>query len=337
MNRATQPTITVEITRGSTVESIHQGNAVVVDASGKIMRTWGDIEQGVFPRSAVKPLQAIALVESGAADAAHLEDKHIALACSSHNGEVEHVETVRNWLSQLNLSEQNLECGSHWPMFDQATRDMAARGESPDQTHNNCSGKHSGFLTLAQHKGWDIAGYTNVDHPLQIEVNRVIGEMCSVDMQSLPWGKDGCCIPTYQIPLVNIALGMARFANPENESDPRCAAIERIQNAMTQYPFMVAGTHRYCTDVMTACARRVLVKTGAEGVFCAALPEAGFGIALKCTDGATRAAEAMLTAILIELDVINESEQTRLQNRVHPTIKNRRDEEVGEIRVSLGD
>jgi L-asparaginase II len=326
--------ILVEVVRGSIVESRHRGSAAIVDITGTVAKSWGDHTAPVYPRSAIKPLQAIPLIESGAADAFGLGDSEIALACASHGGEPRHTETVAAWLARIGLSGEDLECGAHWPTHDETARAMTKAGETPVAIHNNCSGKHTGFLTTAVHKGEATNGYIRFEHPVQQRILGVLEAMCGIDLTNAPRGIDGCSIPTIAIPLRNLAYGMARFGAPDDLPEPRADACRRIAGAVAAEPFMVAGTGRYCTEIMMVTGRAVLLKTGAEGVFCAAIPEYGLGVALKCDDGATRAAEIMMSAVLRHIGVLTEEMEAKLARRITMPLQNRNGIHVGDVRAA---
>jgi L-asparaginase II len=324
--------LAVEVMRGSMVESRHRGSAVIADADGTIVAVWGDGESPVYPRSAVKPLQAIPLVESGAVDAYHLSTAELAVACASHGGEPRHVETVTALLERLGLSTQDLECGSQWPSDEEAARALAVQGGQPGAVHNNCSGKHTGFLATARHLGEKTQGYGRLDHPVQQRILGILEQMCGLNLGTAARGTDGCSIPTWAIPLKNLAVAMAHFAAPEDLPPARAEAVRRITAAMTAEPFMVAGTNRYCTDMMTILAGRAVIKTGAEGVFCAALPDYGLGVALKCDDGTTRASQVMMSALLRHIGVFEGLDPVALAPFITPELRNRNNLKVGEIR-----
>lgn len=293
--------ILVEVTRGGRVESRHRGAAVVLDARGGVVLSVGDVEQAVFPRSAVKALQALPLVESGAADRLGLGPAELALACASHSGEPEHVETVLDMLRRAGREADVLECGAHWPYGEAAARALAAAGQRPSALHNNCSGKHAGFVCLACASGDDPAGYIDAEHPTMRASTAALSEMTGTPLDARNRGIDGCSIPSYAIPLRALALGFARFASGEGLHPDRAAAAERLRASVAAFPFMVGGTGRFDTNLMRALGRAVFSKTGAEGVFCVALPTLGLGLALKCDDGAGRASEAATAAILRKL------------------------------------
>jgi L-asparaginase II len=320
--------VLIEATRGDMVESRHRGAYAVCDTEGRVLLSSGDVERPIYARSAIKPLQALALVETGAAEAFAVDDAEVALACASHDGEPVHVEAAVHWLQRLGLSPDDLECGAHWPYHEESARHMAAQGETPTAAHNNCSGKHAGFLTVARHLTAPTKGYIRPEHPVQQTILGILETMCGLDLRRAPFGIDGCGIPQYGIPLGNLALAFARFAEPDDQPERRQAACARVRRAMAEHPVMVAGTSRFCTEVMQATNGRALVKTGAEGVFCAAVPELGLGVALKIDDGATRASQTLMAGLLARLKALDAPE---LQ---HPAIRNRRGETVGEVRLA---
>nr|WP_295084114.1 asparaginase [uncultured Roseateles sp.] len=297
--------ILVEVLRGAHVESAHSGSLAIVDADGRLLRALGDIERPIFPRSAVKALQALPLVESGAADRFALTDAELAIACASHSGEPAHVATSLGMLNKLGLDERALECGSHWPSREPVLRGMLARGETASALHNNCSGKHAGFvcvacqMALAQgHEPAEfVRGYIAPEHALMREVSAALAAATDCDLSQAPRGTDGCSIPTYGIPLRNLALGFARLGTGQGLSAGRAAAAKRLRQAVAAAPFYVAGSERFDTVLMQALGERLFCKVGAEGVYCASFPELGLGLALKIDDGQVRAAECAMAAI----------------------------------------
>jgi L-asparaginase II len=329
-----QGPLLVEITRGDMVESRHAVSFAAVDAAGRRLAWRGAVESPVYARSAIKGLQALPLVETGAADRWGLGDAELALACASHSGEPRHVDSVLAWLERMGLSASDLECGSHLPYHEPSAAALIREGRRPSPAHNNCSGKHAGFLATARHKGELAKGYIGADHPVQRRVTRALEEMCGVELARAPTGVDGCGIPTIGIPLESLALGMARLADPAGLPEGRRDAAERIRSAVAAEPFMVAGTGRFCTDVMAQTGARAFIKTGAEGVYCAALPEQGIGIALKVADGAGRASEAAMAHLLERFGALDEASRQALADRLHPSIFNRAGRLVGSIRVN---
>jgi len=318
------------------VESKHLVNAAVSDASGRIVKSWGDVQAPVYLRSAIKPLQAIPLVESGAADAFGLSDREISLACASHTGEDLHVQTVLSWLKRIGLSVDDLECGTHWPSYPEAERALAAAGEEPTAAHNNCSGKHTGFLTTSLHLGENYKGYIGLDHPVQKRIVKVMEDFTELDLSNAPIGIDGCSIPTIGVPLDSAAFAIAKFADPSSLSEERKHACSRIQTAIKNEPEMIAGSDRMCTPLNRSAKGKMIAKVGAEGVYLVALPELGFGVSLKAIDGTTRAAEIALGGILEDLGVMDDEIRTAIADFAHPVFKNRNDMEVGGAIVDLG-
>ncbi len=327
--------VLVEVTRGGAVESRHRGAVVVVRADGGLVHAWGDVARLVFARSAIKGLQALALVESGAAEAFDVSDAEIALACASHNGEPRHVEIAGQWLARLGLSADDLSCGPQ-PPRGPGVEALARAGGKPTRLHNNCSGKHAGMLTLARHLGVPTEGYAAPGHPVQQRVRAILDEMTGADHGAAAIGVDGCGIPTYAVPLEAVARAFARFAAPAGLAPARHAAVRRIRGAVAAEPFLVAGTGRFCTAVMDVTGPAAFVKIGAEGIYIAALPEQGLGVALKIDDGASRAAEVALAALLRYLGVLDEPGRARLAGLAEPPIHNWAGDVTGAVRPAPG-
>ncbi len=324
--------VVVEVTRGNRIESAHRGAAAVVDADGRIVTAFGDVERAVYPRSAVKALQALPLIESGGADRLGLSDKEIALACASHSGSEDHVATARSMLAKAGRDAGALECGAHWPLGETAARALARSGVTPNALHNNCSGKHAGFVCLACAISVDPKGYVAPDHPVQREVAAAIEAVTDVRLSEEMRGVDGCAIPTYAIPLSALAHGFARFGSGEGLSPARRNAAARIRSAVAAHPLTVAGAGRFDTEAMTILGARAFIKSGAEGVLCAALPEAGLGLAVKADDGAGRAAQAMISALLARFGGLDAETLARLMPLVSPRLFNWNGAEVGLLR-----
>ena len=328
--------VLVEVTRGALVESRHRGAIVVVDAGGKIRAAIGDTGQAVFPRSAVKALQALPLVESGAADRYGFGAAELALACASHGGEPRHVEMAMRMLEAAGCTAADLECGAHTPI-DRAAADALVRaGVPPSTLHNNCSGKHAGFICVACHAGINPAGYVGPDHPAQREVTAALAEMTDTALGPEVRAVDGCSIPTYAIPLDRLALAFARLVTGEGLAPARARAAERLVAACVAEPFMVAGTGRFDTDAMSLFGSRLFVKTGAEGVYCGAFPDLGLGVALKCEDGAGRASEVLMAAVIEAFLMPTEEENATFADRLIVPVFSRIGREVGEVRPVAG-
>lgn len=289
----------VEMIRGGRVESVHRGHAVICDGAGNIVEAWGDPSAVIFPRSSCKMVQALPLLESGAG--AHLTTAQLALSCASHQGQIEHTGAVDAWLRSMEMSETDLRCGSHMPYSEVARNGLIKADQSPCRLHNNCSGKHAGFLTLSKHLG---AGpdYIDPDHAVQRAVRQAFEEVTG--MESPGFGIDGCSAPNFATELAGLGRAMGLFAGARTGGGLREDAMAKLTHAMGAEPLLVAGDGRACTDLMRAMDGKVAVKTGAEAVFIAIIPALNRGIALKIVDGATRASEATIAALLVRLGVL---------------------------------
>ena len=322
----------VEVTRHGTVESRHFGSAVVCDARGNVVESWGDIESLVFPRSALKPMLAIQLVESGASAHYALNDAELSLACSSHQGEQMHQDLVASWLNRLGLTEAHLACGPVLPEDTESAHKLLASGQQGCRIHHNCSGKHAGFLTTALHLDLSLDDYHHIEHSLQQLSLDTLSDLADIDLKQYPIGIDGCGLPAPTMPLLRLGHATARFANPVDLSDYRAQAIYRLHEAITNEPLYIAGHGSVVSELNEVTKGAVLAKTGAEGVATAALPGRGLGIALKITDGSSRARSVALLAILDHLGALSDEEKHQLQAHISPVILNSTGIVVGEIR-----
>ena len=337
--------VMVEVWRGNAVESEHAGSLAVLDADGSVVLSLGDIDRPVFPRSAVKALQALPLVESDAADRLQLTDDELAIACASHNGEPPHVRTAAGMLAKAGVDAGVLECGAHWPYHEPTSREMAARGEAPTALNNNCSGKHAGFVCLAcALMGWNdaglnlrryVKGYVKPEHPVMQEVSDALQSSTGFDLKKAPRGTDGCSIPTFGIPLRHLALAFARFGTGIGLREGQARAARRLREAVARSPFMVGGSERFDSVVMQRLGERVFCKVGAEGMYCAALPERGLGVAIKISDGNNaRAAEVVMAAVIEALVRLDDGEAGLLRGYSDVTLKNWNGIEVGALRAA---
>ena len=320
----------VELWRGGLLESTHQGHAVICDAGGQILQAWGNPGRVIFPRSSCKMLQALPLVESGAAEAAGLTDAQLALSCASHQGAALHVNAVRDWLTGLGLAEADLRCGSHEP-YDKTERNRLVKtDDSPCQFHNNCSGKHAGMLTYTRHIG-AVPDYVDPAHPLQRAILEAF-EATTAEV-SPGFGIDGCSAPNFACTVEGLARAMAFFAAAPENGTARQRAAHRLTRAMAAFPEFVAGEGRACTLLMRAMGGRVAIKTGAEAVFVAILPEQKLGVALKIEDGNSRASEAVIAALLAHLGVLDPAMAARYSGAAQT---NCRGLHTGELRLAPG-
>jgi L-asparaginase II len=320
--------VLVEVTRGPLVESRHRGAACVMDASGRAVLNIGNTQTPIYPRSAVKAIQALVLVESGAADCYRFGDEELALACASHAGEPGHVAGVERMLARPGLDVGALQCGTHWPTHRASADALVRAGLSPTPLHHNCSGKHAGFLCATCQMGFDPRGYTAPEHAVQREVRAALEMLSGTKIDDDQIGIDGCSVPTFAVPLIGLARAFAGFASEHGLPPARATACRRLRAACAAKPWFVAGTGLFATELMGHFGARVFVKGGAEGVYCAALPEQGLGIAVKCDDGAGRAAEVIMATILTRFV----GDDPLLARYSDPKVRNWRGTLVGEMR-----
>lgn len=325
-----QPVAFAELWRGGQLESTHLGHAVICGADGSIEAAWGDPNAIIFPRSSCKMVQALPLMESGAGR--NLTQKQLGLVCASHNGAAIHTEAVAAWLADLGLGEADLRCGIQEPADRPERNRLIKTDESPCQYHNNCSGKHAGFLMLNKHMGGH-SEYVEADHPIQIAIRNSFEEVTGETSRG--YGIDGCSVPNYSTSVHGLARAMAFFATAKEGGDARHDAAYKLSRGMMAFPEMVAGEGRACTELMRAMGGKVAIKTGAEAVFVAIIPELQKGIALKVTDGGTRGAELAICALLVKLGVLD-PEHPATRKYLNTVDRNRRNIETGTLRAAPG-
>lgn len=325
--------ITIEVTRGETVESSHRVDAVVMDASGALVAAFGDTQRLVFPRSAIKALQALPLLETGAADAYSLDAARLAIACASHDHEKAHLDTVRAWLSDIGCGAEDLGCGLQPPDDEATIAALARSGQRADAVYNNCSGKHAGFLTVARHLGEPTGGYIERDHPVQARIRGVLTEMTGVDTEQAPWARDGCSIPTMALPMDAWARAMAKLAGGGGVGDRRAEAAARLSRAITEHPLMIGGQHSWDSQLVRASIGRLLVKRGAEGVACGWLPGTGLGFCMKTADGSSRAVQVAVGKLARELGWLDTAQMQASESIFSPRLKNWNGFDVGGLRA----
>jgi L-asparaginase II len=323
----TNPVI-AHVMRGGNLESCHRGAGVLVGRNGRIHGQWGDCSSPIFPRSAIKAFQCLPLVASGAADAFGLENRELALCCASHDGEPQHVEVARSILRKAGVDETCYECGAHWPSSSSAARDIARANGQALAVHNNCSGKHAGMLALAKHIGAPLSGYTHIDHSVQQHVAETLTAFCDYDLANTAVGIDGCSVPTWAIPLENIAQGFAKFTDTANVD------TARIITAVREHPVMVGGSKNFDSQMMERIPR-LFIKVGAEGVYCGCIAHAGLGFAVKCDDGGIRAAQVAVAGMLATLDVWTQDELDNLKSAATTELRNWSGIHVGDITCAV--
>lgn len=320
-----------EVWRGPIVESVHFGAAAVANDAGEILHGWGDPSVVTYPRSSLKPIQAIALVETGAADALGLTERHISLSSASHRGEDIHTDLVEEWLGRLDLGEDALACGPDLPRDLHLLTAAIRAGKEKSRLFHNCSGKHCGFLTVAKHMGWPIDGYNALSHPTQTLYLETLSEFIGRDAAALPMGVDGCTLPAPALSVGDTAVAMARFASGRVSSPKRAEAVRTIRQAIRRYPQYMSGTDQPADLVARATDGAVLLKTGAEGFLIALLPEQGLGVALKMADGGARARVLALLHLLRHLGLLDARAARELAGLMEPVVHDSAGTPVGRI------
>lgn len=328
--------IVVRVWRGRRIESVHRGAWVLVDVSGNVLDGAGAWDEPFFARSSIKALQALPLLETGAAERFAFGAADVALALASHNGERCHVEPVRATLARLGLAEPDLRCGPQAPGDADARAELRKRGEKPSQLHNNCSGKHAGFLALARHLDVDPTRYLDPTSEGQRLVREAIADLTDVPRALLEPEIDGCSAPTYRMPLRNLALSFARIANPEGLSSGRCAVARRMTGAVAAHPELIAGTKgRLCTDLSRASGGRLFPKIGAEAVYAIGVVGGERGLAVKIDDGSDRGLFTLVLALVERLGLLGEAQLSNLGDWRDHRLLNRAGLEVGRVEAVL--
>lgn len=321
----------VNVTRGNLIESSHKGHVAVVDAKGQLLYYAGDPNAKVFARSSMKPIQAIPIVETGAADHYEFSDADLSLCCASHNGEKMHTDRVVSILGRAEMEDTCLKCGTHIPRWQETYKELILEGKDVTPLYNNCSGKHSGMLATAKHMNEPIENYYDLQHPVQQRILAAVSEMTDYPKEEIEIGIDGCGVPVHGVPLERLAFGYAKMAKPDDLPETRRNAIKRITKAMVTSPEMVGGTDRFCTDFMRVGNGRFIGKAGAEGVYCIGDLETGIGIAVKIEDGNGRAVYPAAVEVLKQLNLITENQIEELSEHYRPKLRNARNEVIGEL------
>lgn len=325
------PEILVQMTRSGLVESIHQGNIVVTAANGEVIYKLGDSERMTYFHSSAKPIQGLAMLETGIAEKFGLDLREIALMISSHSGEKEHIEVLKKLMDKIGVDDEALECGIAEPVSREVVKELFTAGQCFTKLHVNCSGKHLAFIAACKAMGYPVKDYHRPDHPVQKIVSRVITEF-SGSKPNLITGVDGWSVPVFALPLKNMANSYANLCNPSFIDGKYSKSQNYITSAMTMYPEMVAGKGRLDTELMKRCGSRVIGKIGAEGVYCAGILGKGMGVAIKIEDGSLRAVGPAIMELLVQLDVITGDEAEAMKEHWHPDVLNNKGEIVGEIK-----
>jgi L-asparaginase II len=329
------PALLAEVTRGAHVESRHFGHLVVVNAAGEVLFSAGDPEHPTYPRSSLKPLQALAALANGTAERFAYSDAEVAVTCASHAAEPRHREAVARILERIGATEADLHCGAHPVPHEPSREELIRAGRQPTPIYSNCSGKHAGMLALARVLEAPLAGYWEAGHPVQREIQAVLREACDTDLDTLEWGVDGCGVPTYLLPLRQLALGFARLAQPEALPARYRSAAARIDRAMNAEPGMVRGEAGFDTVLMETLPGVLICKGGAEGCEAVGVLGHGLGFAVKVEDGAARPLTAVTLATLRRFDVLPDPLPEILEALLHLRVLNTRGEPVGDVRACI--
>jgi L-asparaginase II len=318
------PPILATVLRGSAIEGRVRGHVAVTDASGTVVHSAGSPDVETTLRSCVKPIQALPFLRL-AADPLEASGPEIAVACASHQGEDEHVATVRGLLTKAGVPEGALGCGPQIPSDEATARRLLASGGVPRPIHNNCSGKHAAMLVTCAVMGWPLDGYMELGHPCQQAVSGALQEMLHLDLDSVHRGIDGCGLTTYGVPLAAIARGFAA-----GSAD---AAFRRAQDAMAAHPFLVAGTGRFDTALLEVAGAGLTAKIGGAAVWAAVVRPGGPGIAIKLESGGGDAIPVVAIAVLQHLGVLSSNLPARLRPFATLTMRNWAGRDVGAIRA----
>ncbi len=326
-----EPEVLVDVTRGPLTENRHRGHIAVVDLTGKLLYSLGDPYHVTYWRSSAKPIQALPVVESGAAERYGFTQAQVALFCASHSGEEFHTRAVEEILKAAGLDPSLLNCGVHMPYHAETARQMQQQGVEAQTMHSNCSGKHSGMLSLAKHLDFDLDEYTQVEHPLQQLILDYIADLTCYNRDKILLGIDGCGVPVHGLPLFNMSLAYARLAKPHDLSPSRAQACKTITAAMLAHPEMVGGTDRFCTELMRNTGGKLIGKAGAAGVYSVGLLDKGIGISVKCEDGAGRGRDPAVLEVLAQLGILSADELKTLAKFHKPQNTNHRQDVCGQV------
>ncbi|HOT00532.1 MAG TPA: asparaginase [Acidobacteriota bacterium] len=325
------PEVLVTVTRSGRVECRHRGSVAVVDGGGRLVREIGDPGTVTYMRSAAKPIQALAVVASGAADRFAFTDEELAVMCASHYGEPDHRRVVASILTKVGLEPSALHCGTPPSIRAEIALAQARAGEAQTPLVSDCSGKHAGILAVCIHRGFPVAGYHRPDHPVQRMIRNILAAVSGEPEASIGVGVDGCSVPVFALPLRQMARAYARLAEPSGLPPELAAAARRITGAMTAHPFMLAGTGGFCTALAAAGGGRWVNKLGAEGVYCLGVKEPNLGIALKIEDGALRAVPPAAMRALALLGLLSPEDVAALAEFAAVPNRNDLGEIVGEL------
>jgi L-asparaginase II len=329
--------ILCRVTRAGQVESVHRGAWCLVDSSGRVLDGAGDVGHEYFVRSSIKAIQAVPLLESGAAERFGMSAAELAISLASHSGEACHTELVSGALGRMGIAAENLLCGVHPPNDPETRRALLLAGERANALHNNCSGKHMGFLALAKHLDVALADYLKPDSEVQEMVRAVLCQMTDLNADQLGLGMDGCSAPTYRLSLEKLAMAFARVANPDGLESKRGACFRRMTSAAAEYPDLIAGRHkRIDTDLLRASGGRIFAKIGAEAVHAIGVVGSDCGLALKMDDGGLRGLHCVIMGLLERLGLLpGAGDVKELKRWSEPVMRNHAGLGVGRIELVI--
>ncbi len=321
--------ILVKTFRGDLLDTFATGHIAVTDSEGRLLYSAGNPEHMAYSRSSIKLVQAMVPVEDGAVDAFNFTQQELAQICASHNGEKLHYETVMNLLNKIGLSEEYLQCGTHFPLGAAAANEMKAKGEIPTPAYNNCSGKHTGMLASVKHLGEDLDTYYKIGHPHQERILEMIAYVCGAKKEDIVVGLDGCGVPVHAMPVRNFAYGTARMTRPETLGEKRGAIAKRVTDAVMAYPENVSGSDKLEKKLMEKYPGKIFIKRGAAGYCIAGLVEEGLGIALKVDDGQEATQTMVILEVLCQLGFIKKEDEEYFKAHLTPTVYNHKKELAG--------
>lgn len=328
--------VLVEVYRGGVPESFHRGVVCIVNERNKVIFSVGDVQQLCYPRSAMKLMQVLPLIEFGGMEKFGFTMQEIAVMCGSHNAEPEHVEAVNSILKKIGLDKDALNCGPQYPSSKKEANELIRHDKKPHHIHNNCSGKHAGMLAMCVLMNWPVKDYINPNHPLQ----QMILDTCSVlyeyPKEKMAIALDGCSAPVFSVPVLNQAIGYKNMTGNDAFSDSLQRACKVVFEAVSSYPFMVAGSKRYCTDMMNITAPAVIGKTGAEGIFCMSFTKQKLGVCIKIDDGKMLPQYNVAQAILNASGLFTGEQLQPLRHYLRDEITNFNKLLTGEIKVNEG-
>ena len=327
--------ILVQRFRGDVLESFHRGVVCIVNAKKEVVFSLGDIKQICYPRSALKFIQVLPLLEDGGMEHFGFTMEEVAIMCGSHNGQLEHIKVVESILNKIGLTQDSLRCGAQYPTLTEDKNNLIKSDSKPQQIHNNCSGKHAGFLAYCVFKGLETSDYIDSNHPLQLRIKELTAEIHELPIEELMTGLDGCSAPIFSLPVYNQALAYTKLSNPESFFEgKRLDAVKTMVEAVTAYPFMIAGTNRYCTDLMELSKGSLLAKTGADGVYSIGFIGNNLGCCIKVDDGLMGPQYAIAQEIISKTDLLTPEDCDKLKHYLEEPIKNWNKMITGQIVVN---